>query len=355
MASKSPQRVRSFAARNRRRAAVRQLKRLLLRAGAYGWLRRRRPTPYPALLRYHAVAGDEARLYAGSGITVTPAAFERHVGYLSRHYNVADLDAVDAYLNGDAAAGANTVAFTFDDGYHDNLEASRVLRRHGCNGTFYLTTGRLRGGAQALWCVDIRMRVISAAGKRVEVDWEGERLELPLDTPQAREASISIFNSWIKKRTVVERERLLAHLDSVLPIADEVARRPARVMLDWDEVREMRDSGMLLGGHTTTHANLVHASESEALDEIGGCHEALARELGAPPRHLAYPNGGADRHFDERAKRIVRETGFVTAVTSLPGLVRQGSDRFELRRVGSGPSLAELVHELEWWKRGGDV
>ena len=69
---------------------------------------------------------------------------------------------------------------------------------------------------------------------------------------------------------------------------------------------------------------------------------------------LLYENGGADRHFDERAKRVVREAGFVTAVTSIPGFVRRASDRFELRRVGIGPSLAELVHDLEWWKwRGG--
>ena len=34
--------------------------------------------------------------------------------------------------------------------------------------------------------------------------------------------------------------------------------------------------GMVIGGHTLTHCNLVNATEDEVHDEIGGCRELLA-------------------------------------------------------------------------------
>lgn len=328
-----------------------QLKRVLLGLGLYGALRRRRPSSRPAILQYHAVAGPEGRDYASSGITVSPAEFERQVRYLSRRYVIVDMDAIEGYLQGQRQLPPNTLAFTFDDGYFDNLAASRILARYGANATFYLTTGRLEG-QRRMWPVEVRMRVVAAASPRIELRWEGQRLEFPLRDAAEREVSISRFNSWIKKRTVAERERFLAYLAGALPLDESGGNGRPAIMLDWRQARAMQDAGMLIGGHTRTHANLVHATDDEALQEIRGCHEALQRELGSARRHLAYPNGGADRHVDERAKRLVREAGFGTAVTSLRGLVGPDSDPFELGRIRTGPSLADLIHELEWSKLG---
>lgn len=333
--------------RGGRRLLARWAKRALFQAGVYDRLRSRVPSRVPVILRYHAVAGSEGAAYAAPGIRVAPAAFERHVAYLRRRYAVRGMEAVEACLRGEPVS-ADCVVITFDDGYRDNLAAARVLHRFGCTAVFYVTTGRLAGEAP-LWLHEVRRRLLQVAGRAAGFRWGGRQFHWRLGSRARRERAIQELTSWIKGLTVVEREDCLRELARQLPAPDSESAEP--IMLAWDDVLAMRGLGMEIGGHTVTHANLVHATALEAEQEIRGCFEALAERLGDAPAHFAFPDGGAAAHYDARAKALVARSGFRTAVTSRPGAVRPGADRYELPRVGAAASLAELVHELEWWKR----
>ncbi len=336
-----------MASRGGRRLLARWAKRALFQAGVYERLRRRLPSRAPVILRYHAVTGSEGAAYAAPGIRVGPAAFERQVAYLRRRYAVRGMDAVEACLRGQPVP-ADCVVLTFDDGYRDNLAAARVLHRFGCTAVFYVTTGRLAGEAP-LWLHDVRRRLLDVAGRAAAFEWNGRQFRWRLGSRARRERAIQELMSWIKGLPVLEREDFLRELARQLPAPDPGG--PDSIMLTWKDVLEMRGLGMEIGGHTVTHANLVHATALEAEREIRGCFEALAERLGEAPAHFAFPNGGAAAHYDARAKALVARSGFRTAVTSRPGAVRQGADPYELPRVGAAASLAELVHELEWWKR----
>ena len=71
--------------------------------------------------------------------------------------------------------------------------------------------------------------------------------------------------------------------------------------------------------------------EAAAREEIGLSHASIVTELGMPPRHFAYPNGGSE-DFGERDMRLVREAGFETATTSIEGINRPGADPYRLLR-----------------------
>jgi peptidoglycan/xylan/chitin deacetylase (PgdA/CDA1 family) len=304
-------------------------------------LRRLAPSRGLAILRYHAVCDPEGHDYAEPAICVTPDAFRRHARYLARHYVVLALPhAVDVLRTGQTLP-PNAVAITFDDGYADNLGAARVLHDHGLTATFYLTAACI-GGEQPFWPSEIREFVRRAAGTALTLEVDGERLEIGCGTPSERRVAIRLLARLFKSRTLPTRERLREQLRAQAPAA--TGNSP---MLTWDDVREMHRLGMTIGGHTLTHANLPSAGPAVARDEIIGCKARLEREVGSPITMFSYPNGGAERYFDDTIKHIVREAGFRAATTSKNAFAGPASDLFALERIQVAERLEDLIFALE--------
>ena len=68
------------------------VKNLFLRIGVYDLLRRLRPNPDAAILRYHAVVDSENNFYTSPSIALSPSDFESHVKYFSSKYHLLSLD-----------------------------------------------------------------------------------------------------------------------------------------------------------------------------------------------------------------------------------------------------------------------
>jgi peptidoglycan/xylan/chitin deacetylase (PgdA/CDA1 family) len=120
-----------------------------------------------------------------------------------------------------------------------------------------------------------------------------------------------------------------------------------RVMLTWDEVREMHALGMTIGSHTITHPNLPNAGLAAAREEIVGARRRLEHEIGAAVTMFSYPNGGADRYFTPELKELVREAGYAAASTSRNAFAGPGSDLFALERIEVEEELHDLAFALE--------
>ncbi|HSX41296.1 MAG TPA: polysaccharide deacetylase family protein [Candidatus Saccharimonadales bacterium] len=111
------------------------------------------------------------------------------------------------------------------------------------------------------------------------------------------------------------------------------ARRPGPCgdsYLSWDEVRELDRSGLItIGAHTVDHEALATDSPADQQFEIFQGKAELESQLGHPVRHFAYPYGS----FNNVTIALVRQAGFDTAVTTLPGEVHDLGSLYTLRRV----------------------
>jgi peptidoglycan/xylan/chitin deacetylase (PgdA/CDA1 family) len=105
-----------------------------------------------------------------------------------------------------------------------------------------------------------------------------------------------------------------------------------REYLSWQEVLEMAKAGITFGSHTVTHPFLSRMPLSEVKDEIITSKETIEGRLGSPVRILAYPSGG-QADFNESIKRVLKDAGFLCAVTTLWGTNSFSTDPYELRRV----------------------
>jgi peptidoglycan/xylan/chitin deacetylase (PgdA/CDA1 family) len=327
--------------RRLRSAASPAMKSVLFRAGTYAALRRMMPSRNVAILRYHAVCDERGYAYAAPGICITPEGFEAHVRYLSRHYAVRSLPEVVERLRAGEPLPANCVAITFDDGYADNLPAARVLARYGATATFYITAGCMHGG-EPFWPAEIRPLVAAMRGPRLQIEASPVSLDLPLGSEAERTAAVRQLTRAFKSNVIPVREALRQALRTA-------AGHPAmpRVMLNWDEVREMHEIGMTIGSHTMTHPNLPSAGPVAARHELAQSRARLEQEIQAPVTMFSYPNGGADRYLTADVQAAVRESGYAAATTSRNAFATAESDLYALERIEVEEDLAHLVFALE--------
>jgi peptidoglycan/xylan/chitin deacetylase (PgdA/CDA1 family) len=73
-----------------------------------------------------------------------------------------------------------------------------------------------------------------------------------------------------------------------------------------DQLKELLDEGMTIGGHSRTHPNLTQLPPEQAREEIAGCKEDLERALGSPVQWFAYPGGA----FNRNVARLTEEAGY---------------------------------------------
>jgi peptidoglycan/xylan/chitin deacetylase (PgdA/CDA1 family) len=324
-----------------RSTAAPYAKTALLRMGGYAALRRMLPSRELAILRYHAICGAEGYEYADPQICITPGSFERHVAYLSSNYHVVRLEDAVATLAAGAALPPNAVAITFDDGYADNLAAARILNRYGATGTFYITAGCL-AGSEPFWPVEIRQLVRALPYGRSRLDAGPARVDLELRSDADRSAAVRQLTKTFKSHPIAVREELRRQLRALTGRVDS-----PRVMLTWDEVREMHALGMTIGSHTMTHPNLPSAGVAAAQTELQQSKRRLEQEIAAPVTMFSYPNGGAERYLTPEIQQAVRSTGYAAATTSRNAFAHPGSDLYALERVEVEERVEDLAFALE--------
>ena len=92
-------------------------------------------------------------------------------------------------------------------------------------------------------------------------------------------------------------------------------------MMGWEELRELAaDPLCLIGAHSIGHYALAKLPPDEAFEELCAGADRLAEAFGSRPKHFAYPYGDPGS-AGPRDFALAREAGFLTAVTTRPGVL----------------------------------
>ncbi|HNQ50977.1 MAG TPA: polysaccharide deacetylase family protein, partial [Candidatus Omnitrophota bacterium] len=119
--------------------------------------------------------------------------------------------------------------------------------------------------------------------------------------------------------------------------------------LNWGQIREMRDSGLItFGSHSLSHPFLeCITSPPELVNEILGSKNALERSLGRPVRTFSYPCG----RLNDDVRQKVIDAGYGAAVVTNPGKTFSSSDVFALKRLRISENAANLF--IFWFETTG--
>lgn len=287
-----------------------------------GGMAPRHGAPRLTIVRHHRVYGElEQPLYR---LGVSEAVFEAQVATCVRAglVPVTVREGLD-WLS--SASRGHRVAFSFDDGYTDNLtRALPVLLRYRAQATFYLAAG-LMESQRAPWWDELAFVLTSAADGVAQVSWDGATVGLDLTDEAGRRKALVQLLPLLR----VPPEQQCARLDDLRSVLAVRREAPCELAPLTDAVRWL-EAGMELGAHTLSHPFLSLLPEPAQLAEIAGSAERIHAVTGTTVTGLAYPNGD----HDARTVSAAQAAGLRYAVTTRAGDVRAGDAPFTLLRRG---------------------
>lgn len=271
-----------------------------------------------AILMLHHVRPWHGSAYAPNReLEITPEFFDAVLQHLNRSgWIVVTMDdAVERITAG--RTDRPFVVLTFDDGYRDTLEwALPIMQREKVPATLFMTQGFVERTA-TMWWLDIEESIRHL--KQVNVRVRGVPATMRTQTEQEKQrAAFDILRSLRNApQYVIEavRAKLLA-ASGIDPHA-----RVAEWCMDKRDLVDAANHPLLaIGAHTRTHPMLASLAENEALAEMVEPKAWLESVTGKPVRHFAYPVGKPNV-AGRREFRLASEAGFVSAVTTRPGMV----------------------------------
>lgn len=202
------------------------------------------------------------------------------------------------------------VAFTFDDGYADNVErALPVMRRLGARGTFYLTAGLMEDRRAPWW--DVLAHALECGrAPNARVTFGGTAVEIERASAAGRRAALAALLPLLRVPPAEQRARL----DALRAALDVAGDAPCE-LAEWPLAARLAEAGMELGAHTLTHPFLTTLEPAAQQAEIAGSAALIRERLGAEVVGLAYPNGD----HDARTIEATRASGLAYAVTTRTG------------------------------------
>ena len=305
--------------------------------GVRSGLRKVRKAKY-VVLGYHRVGTEGVPFYC----TLSQRVFAEQMRHIRRHYRVLSVSELASELQDPDAKGLGVVV-TFDDGYVGTYtQAFPVLQEYNMPVTVYLAAGAIETG-EILWYDQIFLRFQKVPSE----------LSLMLERP--RTYQFSSARARIDAATEVVMYLRSLPDDKRQAWCEDFARRiplnAAEVrgcMMDWRQIRVMRQNGISFGAHTMTHPVVSRLDPERLSQEICRSKQLIEERIDQPVVDFAFPFGKS-RDCGAIGAAALEPIGFRTALTTIVGVNRPGADRFRLRRmnVGGDSPIAAFAVALE--------
>ncbi len=286
-------------------------------------LARRFTAAEPRALMYHRFSGPPKPR------RLDTAALRKHLAVMRSQYEpVTFAELARRKAQGRANASRPAVAITVDDGYRDFYEhAFPVLREAGVPATVFVTAGFV-DQRMWLWPDAVEYLVFGAEQSRGDLEFRGNRVALDLSGPAARRRTWQDVAALVQNDTA-GRAELLPQLEHLLDLKLPARTTPEYEAMTWNEVREISDHGIEVGGHTWSHAFLPDLSAEALRRELVESRAMLEERIGRAVTTFAYPNG-LEADVTPSVRDAVAAAGYEAAVVA----TKPDAGPVDLLRVG---------------------
>jgi len=319
----------------------------LVRFGRHFWSKSLTVINYHRIEDHNQPALDSFR----PNISGDQTTFAQQMDYVARWFKVVSLQDVIKWLDGKGSLPDYATLITFDDGYLDNYtQAYPILRQHGFPAVIFLTTGHIETDIPFFWDLAAYSfyhtnsdHVLFPNGK--ELAWTNA-----LQRDQ-------ICKAWIESMKVLSDEEQNLWVNR-LPEQMGVSfpqNHFRNLMLNWDQIREMKKGEIEFGGHTINHPILSRISLEQAQTEIKGSKERIEKELEQSVFSFAYPNGKAG-DTNPGIENLVAQAGYRAAFTlkNGPSKVQDVKQNpYAIRRIfiSTKDTLSFFATKVCWFNR----
>ena len=266
---------------------------------------------------------------------VSPATFECHLAFLKKYFNTISLNYLTAKngLDGIAKNSKPLCALTFDDGWKDFYDyAFPLLVKYQQPATVFLPTEFI-GTRKQFW-TDCFTYLLSCRQATTL-----EKLSDPdiLIIIKYLDGLRGSFHNRLENGIEYLKGYPLCTIKKVLGGLSEIWRvdidKSDRDFLNWAEIAEMKDSGLVsFGSHTVSHEILTTLNKKTIKKELIDSRKELLEKnvFDSSCISFCYPNG----NYTQEIADMLRSSGYHLAVTTKNGWNHADADKFTLKRVG---------------------
>lgn len=286
-------------------------------------------------------------------LATPPSRFDEHVAAIAKRYELMTAGQLFRLMRDGTRLPRRGLVITLDDGYVDSLtNVLPILEAHGAPATVFVCSGFLDGTREFWWDELERVVLIDEEpAPPVSIVSPGA----PAFVRKASTSRADLYRdlcAYFEPFTAVAREGALASVREAFGAS--LAVRPEMRALSPDEVVRLESGGLVeIGAHTVNHARLASLPEDDQHSEIATSKRDLEHACGHELVSFSYPYGTAGS-FTADTARLVRQAGFLGAVTSEPGgsfpwgSASRGTDRFAVPRMATADvSTSELVNTID--------
>jgi peptidoglycan/xylan/chitin deacetylase (PgdA/CDA1 family) len=280
--------------------------------------------------------------FCGHGETDTDAVsvgvLRNHLAYLRRHFRVIPLAQIVEQLNSRRQLDDVTVALTIDDGRRNCYEfLFPLLQEFTMPATLFVVSSFI-AGQDWVWTD--------------KVLWLSEQ---PFRPDELSSANIEKLFGILNQMRPEVRDARIAAIAATMGVSIPKEAPPKYAACTWSELREMAHSGLVdIGSHTATHPILASITDEESRQELTLSRSQIEAGLGRQISSFCFPNGKPGDYRPSQVRQVI-DTGYTSAVVALPGLVTNGTNPYELPRLGvsghcDGLSFAKNVDGVEYYQ-----
>ena len=261
----------------------------------------------------------------------------------------------------DAAQGlkdlpSQSIAFTADDGYRDQLEViAPIFSKLEIPLTLFLTTGLING---ELWPWDSKINWIFQKTRqpKLEISIGHHSLSWPLNNTKERLYCRREMQAICGAMPGEKVDGFLQTLEKALDVPIPTNAPPEFAPATWDQVRQSERDGIRFAPHTHTHRILSKLTDAEVSSEFSKSARIIKNETQYGLPVLAYPVG-MEQHFGVREMNIAEGLGFSAAFAVCEDYSRWGESKAstELRYCLGRFGLPHAASDAAWFATGLDA
>ncbi len=282
-----------------------------------------------SIFLFHRVSPQRDKLWD----PLSPERFDEILKYVKSKFEIHHAEHIlnlNPAISDEKRAKKPLAAIVFDDGYKDFIEYSLpILKKHNLPASMYVVTSCVESGIPP-WTYILDNALANTKKNKLDIDNSLLPAELKNTLWKNENAKISYakkFKPFLKK---ISNSKRIELVEQTINSLNDV-EMPQKLMMNWNEINEIKSAGTLIGSHTVSHPLLAKIeTEKEIENELHLSALTIKKNTGEFPLTISYPIGS----FDERVKIIAQKTGYKFGLAvKQQNYEKSKHDLFEIPRI----------------------